>query len=576
MREKEQEMKDFFALDESRTADQKLKDISYALDQSAIVAITDRTGKIIHTNKKFTEISQYDSSELIGHSHSIINSGHHSRAFFKEMWATIGRGNVWQGEVKNRKKDGSFYWVDTTIVPFLNEKNKPYQYISIRNDITERKEAEQMIRNLAYNDQLTKLPNRISFRRKLYQEVKESRRSGRKLALVFLNIDRLRYFNDSFGHETGDYILSVVAGRLKEVLPDNYTISRLAGDEFAYTVKDIRDAEHAEEITKSVQEILLKPIELAGQAYTLSMSFGIAVYPEHAKEAAELTTKAEKALYEIKQRGGGGCEIYQHGTAKKTFERILLENELRKSINLGHFNLDYQPKFDLTSREMTGVEALVRWNHPDLGRIPPDQFIQVAEETKMIIPLGEWVFKEACRQVNKWVKSEYNYQIAVNVSAVQLENPGFLATIKSILNETGTAPELIQIELTESAFGNRTDMQETIEKLRAMGITVAIDDFGTGYSSFSYIKELPADTLKIDMAFTKDIHQNVESHAIVKAILSIAETVGFNVVAEGIELEEQIRVLQELGCQEGQGYFYSKPTSPKECEKFMKKIGIDE
>ena len=306
MQEKELEMEAFFALDRSRTVDQKLKDILYALDQSAIVAITDRTGRIIHANRKFIEISQYELTELIGQFHSLINSGHHPRAFFKEMWGTNGRGGVWRGEIKNRKKDGSFYWVDTTIVPFLNEKNKPYQYVSIRNDITSRKEAEQLIRNLAYNDQLTKLPNRISFRRKLFKEVKTAGRSGRKLALVYLNIDRLRYVNDSFGHETGDYILSVVASRLKEGLPEHYSISRLAGDEFAYTVKDVRDAEHAEQVTKVVQEILLKPIELAGQAYTLSLSFGIALYPNHAIEASELATKAEQALIEIKRRGGGG------------------------------------------------------------------------------------------------------------------------------------------------------------------------------------------------------------------------------------------------------------------------------
>ncbi|KAA0948869.1 EAL domain-containing protein [Sporosarcina sp. ANT_H38] len=556
----------------SHSAEKILRDIAYALDQSAIVAITDRTGKIVYVNELFTKIAQYSMEELIGVDHRIINSGFHPSKFFKEMWATIGQGNTWHGEICNKAKDGSYYWVDTTIVPFLNDKGKPYQYISIRHDITEIKESERMIRDLAYNDQLTSLPNRTSFQKMFQQEIEVAKKQGTNRACVYMNVDRLRYVNDSLGHEAGDYILSVIAKRLKMFLRDSTIIGRLSGDEFALLLLDIHDTQHAEQLAKEVKRYVEEPIEVKDQMHTPSLSFGIALYPEHAKKPTELAMKAEKALAIAREHGGGGCEMYQPGTASKTLERILLENELRKSVHLGHLHLDYQPKVNLKTGEMIGVEALVRWNHPDLGRIPPDKFIPLAEETKIIIPLGEWVLREACGQAKKWQDSGYKtFRVAVNMSAVQLEEPTILNTIKTILNETGITTDLIEIELTESAFADREDMQGRIREIRALGITVSIDDFGTGYSTFSYIKELPADTIKIDMSFVRDIHLNEDSQAIVRAIVTLADTVGLNVIAEGVECEEQVTILTELGCREGQGYYYSKPTSPDTCEQFMEK-----
>ncbi len=571
MQENNKMVEDLIRHDGSHSPEKMLRDIAYALDQSAIVAITDQTGKIVYVNELFTKIAQYSVEELVGVDHRIINSGFHPSSFFKEIWATIGRGNTWNGEICNKAKDGTYYWVDTTIVPFLNDNRKPYQYISIRYDITKNKESERMIRDLAYNDQLTSLPNRTSFRKIFHQEIEVAKKQGTNRAFVYMNVDRLRYVNDSLGHEVGDYILSVIAKRLRTILKGNTIIGRLSGDEFAFLLLDVRDAQHAEQLTKEVQQFIEEPIEVKDQMHTSSLSFGIALYPEHAKKPTELVMKAEKALSIAREHGGGGCEMYQHGTATKTLERILLENELRKSVHLGHLHLDYQPKVNLKTGKLIGVEALVRWNHPELGKIPPDKFIPVAEETKIIIPLGEWVLREACGQAKKWQDSGYEpFRVAINMSAVQLEEPTILHTIKTILDETGVTTDLIEIELTESAFADREDMQGRIREIRALGIAVSIDDFGTGYSTFSYIKELPADTIKIDRSFVRDIHLNKDSQAIVKAIVTLADTVGLNVIAEGVENEEQAVILMNLGCREGQGYYYSKPTSPDGCEQFMK------
>ncbi|WP_339253193.1 EAL domain-containing protein [Sporosarcina sp. FSL W8-0480] len=566
-------MQKFTAAENKQDAESMLADIAFALDKSAIVAITDRTGKITYVNELFVKISKYEAHELIGSTHKLINSGLHPKKFFKDMWATIGRGEIWSGEIRNRTKDGNYYWVDTKIVPFLNEKGIPQRYISIRYDITERMHMKERIHQLAYNDQLTSLLNRKAFSEKLYTVLESAKTRQSKLGLVYLNIDRLRHVNDSYGHKIGDYALSVIANRLKTILSDEDIIGRISGDEFAFTLMDVVNEEEAEQLTLKIKSNLEMPIRFDEESFSISTSCGIALFPKHAKTPSDLILNAGKALHYVKEHGGGDYQMFEPRTAAKTLERIILENELRKSVQMGNFTLEYQPKMNLVYGELSGVEALVRWNHPDLGRIPPDKFIPLAEETKIILPLGEWILREACKQAAAWKNQGYApIRIAVNMSTVQLEDPEIVETIKRIMLEEGVGPEQIGIELTESSFADREEMRYTIQRIRDLGIVVAIDDFGTGYSTFSYIKELPADILKIDMSFIRDIDVNENSQAIVKAIVTLADTAGLNVIAEGIETIEQVGILQRLGCREGQGYLYSKPLPPEEIVYTFQKV----
>lgn len=688
MEESLNNMKKFVESSSEKELQKTLSDIAYTLEQAAIVAITDSRGTIQYANEHFEKLSKYSIEELIGSNQNIVNSGHHDAAFFKDMWSSIGSGKTWRGDICNRAKDGSTYWVDTTIVPFLNDKGKPYQYIAIRYDITARKQMELQIRKsaelyeiitanasdyiaivdrqgkfyyaspsfqkllghtendlyshsffsyiykknrqkvekkisqfvgyqrqtmnlefsfldsknglhimeakidevneileyedkllvvmrdvtervkseekinyLVYNDQLTSLMNRNSFREQMALAFERARTRKQVFALVHINIDRLRYANDLLGHEAGDYLLAMVGERLKKKTGPESLLARIAGDEFAFIITGLKDEEEFYNHAEDIRTFLEQPIQVGKQSYTLSISGGISMYPEHANQPSDLITKATLALGKVKLRGGGDSEMYEPGTSKMSLERILLENELRKSVQQQHFYLEYQPKVLLDTGKLAGVEALVRWNHPDLGIIPPMKFIPLAEETKIIVPLGEWILREVCKRAQIEAAAGETCRFAVNVSTVQMKEEGFVDSVLNIIKEYHVPPEMLELELTESSFMDTEGMKDSIQRLRSEGITIAIDDFGTGYSTFSYIKELPADTLKIDMAFVRDILENENSQAIVKAIVTLADTAGLNVVAEGIELPEQAKMLYNLGCREGQGYYYGRPMS---------------
>lgn len=675
----------------------ELKDIKYALDKSSIVAVTDHVGTIISVNDKFCEISGYSEEELIGQNHRIINSNYHDRQFFVEMWKTITAGKVWRGEIRNQEKDGSFYWVDTTIVPYLNEVGIPYQYVSIRNDITkkieiekvlseheerfrlitentsdliaivdlhgrfnyvspsvkemlghdlsamedtsftqwvheedlpamsnelkeiagrmkplaqlehriltaegfyiecetkinpimdeefvvhqfvfiirditERKKSEKVIKRLATYDNLTNLPNRRVFFDRFVKELEEFRKTGKGFALLVLGFDRFKDINDLWGHEMGDAILIEASERIRQSLRDSDLVARLGGDEFAILLSGMTKDNVIKRVAERLLESFKMPIIISGKSYTISFSIGIVTYPRDGEEVNILLSRADMALHSVKKSGKSDYALFNPDMEVKSLERVLLENELRKALEGQQFYLHYQPKIDVSLNEIIGMEALVRWKHPELGVISPGRFIPVAEETGLIIQLGSWVMKEACKQTSLW-KSQglHNLKVSVNVSIKQLLEPQFISILKATLKETNLEATLLEIEVTESVFVNVNDVIPTLNKVRELGVAISIDDFGTGYSSFSYLKNLPADILKIDRSFLHDIDHREESKAIVEAVISVAKTLNLQVIAEGVETKEQLAVIKSFGCTQVQGFLFSKPLSVDAFEKFV-------
>ncbi|MFF2531914.1 EAL domain-containing protein [Brevibacillus sp. NPDC058079] len=674
----------------------ELADVKYALDQSTILAITDHKGIILRANEQFCRISKYERSELIGKDHRILNSGYHPQGFFKEMWSCIRSGQVWRGEIRNRAKDGSYYWVDTTIVPFKNQEGEIYQYLSIRSDITcrkqmedelkrseekyriiaentsdiisiinldgeflylspshkrvwehtvpdeeilnlfewiveddrdifayaiqhafstrkeymvecrintqrndviwteskinpimdeegnvtklllvtrdvtDRKQSEETIHHLAYHDALTDLPNRRMYVQQLSKEMMQAKRFQSNLAVLFLDMDRFKDVNDSFGHDVGDMLLIEASKRLQACLKPGDVVARLGGDEFTIMQNHLQDRSEATALAEQIMNQLQRPFELEGHVFNVSCSIGIAMYPQDGDNPEDLLKRADTALYTVKSRGKNGYDFFDPTMEAKSLERILMENEMRKAIEQEQFQIYYQPKIDIVTSSMTGMEALVRWVHPELGIIPPNRFIPIAEETGMILALGEWILKQACKQNKIWHDQGYTLKVSVNLSARQIYQKDLVEMIKDILRETNLSPDWLELEITESIFVKMEEATAVLQQIRDIGIQISIDDFGTGYSSFSYIKSLPVDTIKIDASFIRDIHHNQESQAIVKAIVTIAQSLNMNVIAEGIELHDQVAALKENGCDHGQGYLFSKPLPTDAFDQFLR------
>ncbi|WP_431030392.1 putative bifunctional diguanylate cyclase/phosphodiesterase [Lysinibacillus sp. LZ02] len=536
----------------------ELSDIKAALDESVIVAITDRRGIITSVNDQFCAISQYSREELIGQDHRILNSGYHPKTFFRDMWRAIGNGKTWQSEICNRAKDGSLYWVQTTIVPFLDDRGKPYQYISIRTDITAQKNIKK-ITYIAYHDDLTGLPNRRNLIKRLEHEVT----IGSTFALFLLDVNRFKHINDGLGHKVGDMFLKEIAQRLLAIDGQSNSFYRLNGDEFVYILNDVN---RINEMAHRILSIFKESFVFSGYEFYASTSMGVSIFPEHGKSATDILKLADLAMYEAKKKKRNAWVLYHENMNGLNDQLLMLETKLHHAIRNNAFELHYQPKINVKTEKMEGMEALIRWTDHELGFVPPDQFIPYAEECGLIIDIGEWVLKSAAIQAKEW-NEQYglNLRVAVNISPKHLAELTFVERLQEIINEVGIEPHMLEIEITEmSMMDQNSDLIAKIQKIKQMGITISVDDFGTGYSSLSYLKQFPIDALKIDRSFIQNIGNEESGIAMVAAIIQLAHALNLEVVAEGVEELRELQILKEYHCEYVQGYYFSKPLNVKD------------
>jgi len=538
------------------------------------VMITNADKHILMVNRAFTELLGYTEAEVLGKSTDMLQSPRHDAAFFRRMWTEIKTVGHWQGEVWNRRKNGDEFPQLLSISAVKNNDGKVAQYVSVFTDISKIKETEAELEFLAHHDPLTRLPNRRLLLSRIRHAIESVKREGGMLALLMLDLDRFKDVNDSFGHITGDELLQQVAERLTKRLRTVDTLTRLGGDEFTVLLQGITHREDAGRVASEIVTMLGEPWFLSnGFEVRIGSSVGITLYPDHCTTAEEMLQQADTALYQAKEEGRGRFKYFTEDLTLAARERIALEAALRRAITEKELRVYYQPQIDIASGEIVGAEALLRWQHPEDGMMLPSRYIAVAEETGLIGAIGDWVLQETCVQGKKWLDAGFPpITLAVNLSPQQFHHKDIAFTVSQALQESGFPPHLLELELTETILIKREqDAVEKMQLLRAQGIKLAIDDFGTGYSSLSYLKRFPLDVLKIDKSFVDDIPAKRDDMEIANTVIAIGHTLGFKVLAEGVETAEQLEFLKAQGCDLYQGFLMSPPLPADEFEKLLQK-----
>jgi diguanylate cyclase (GGDEF)-like protein/PAS domain S-box-containing protein len=526
------------------------------------VTITDHDTRILAVNRAFTEVTGYAEEEVIGMTPRVLRSGRQDRVFYDAMWDALDQSGQWKGEIWNRRKNGEIYPEWLSISSVRNEAGELSHYVGVFSDITEIKRSQEKVSFLAYHDPLTQLPNRLLFNDRLTQSIQRASREKKLFAIYFIDLDHFKHVNDSLGHHVGDRLLREVAAQMQAQLRRTDTIARLGGDEFIVMVEEIDGLRGAALVAEKLAAVFQEPIALEGHDLYVTASIGVCMYPADGADANTLIRNADAAMYRAKSNGRNQFHFYEQEMTAYAFERLELESAMRRGLANDEFVLHYQPQVDLTTNGIVGAEALVRWNHPELGLLTPDRFIPLAEDSGLIVALGEWVLRSACRQMQMWHSTGFRLpKVAVNLSVRQLEKQGFAVLVAAILDEYRLAPSVLELELTESVLMQTKEAFEVLEELDALGVDLSVDDFGTGYSSLGYLKQLPVHKLKIDRSFISDDAAHGHNDAIVRAVIAMAKTLGLAAIAEGVESREQAAFLRREGCNHAQGYLYGKPDT---------------
>lgn len=525
------------------------------------IMVTDAQARILSVNPAFTQMTGYTPDEVIGRNPSLLNSGRQGPAFYARMWESLVAEGQWQGEVWNRRKSGEVYPQLLHITAIRDHDGRLTHYAALFTDISRLKETEARIRDLAYYDPLTGLPNRRLLEDRLQVEIAHAARLRCRLAVLFVDLDRFKRINDSLGHEVGDKLLVEIAHRLRASLREDDTVARMGGDEFLVILNNLAGPDEAAMTARRLVGALRRPVHIEGRELVVTTSLGVSIYPDDSQDADTLIKHADVAMYRAKDEGRNSFQLFEPAMNARSLEHLALETALHRALPRKELLLHFQPLVDAADGRLVAAEALLRWQHPDLDLVPPADFIPLAEDTGLIVPIGEWVLRSACEHHRAWRDAGgARLRMMVNISARQFRDEGFVAMVGSVLAETAMPPSCLTLELTESMLMDGTDRTiARLEQLRGLGVGLAIDDFGTGYSSLAYLKRFPIDELKIDRLFVRGVDRSTRDGALVAAIISLGHSLGLRVVAEGVETLGQLGVLQREGCDLAQGFHFSRP-----------------
>ncbi|WHH60099.1 EAL domain-containing protein [Petroclostridium sp. X23] len=525
--------------------------------------------KVMDVNEAYVNITGYTLEDLHNEKGNILKNGLNNEQFYINMWKKVEQNGFWKGEIVGRRKNKKVYTALLMIVALKDEKQSVKNYIGILNERTDQKKNEKRVQFLSTHSILTRLPNRNMFEERLKKEVENMQRSSRSIAMLYIDIDRFRHINDSYGFQFGDKFLKVFAGKLRIIFKNEAMLAYFGVDKFGVLLNNVLSEQYVGATAELVRKRMTEPFIIDNNTINISCSIGISLFPQESKTYEELLKNSEEAMAQAKKQGRNVSQFYTQEMNHTIVRRRRIEVELNSFIDRKEAYLVYQPQVDLATGDITGVEALIRWKHPLLGMVSPAEFIPIAEETGTILKIGEWTIKEACKKIREWYEDEINLVVSVNISSYQIKQDNIVDKIMQIVTEAGIKPSSLELELTESAIV--VDIEKCIDKIlqfKKLGIRVDIDDFGTGYSSLNYLRKLPLYKLKIDKSFIVDFNKDFDSMIVTKTIIDMAHNLRYKVIAEGVETVEQVKFLRDNGCDELQGYFFSKPLLPEDFKKF--------